>query len=348
MNGYLVADAAMLADDGNWALCKRSSAINSLHNFFLFFGKSFCTHITDAFRANWTAKICHFPSTLKLLYYFSTLRFFHFHSTQLRSSNTRFLCASCLSSVRRLFSMLYIDDSINSTHFLSFYPFNLQMDRWQRSSNQNHSFWNVFPLIVKLKYENRTPKTIQKKILSSLNCGRILNLSMHFMVYSIYLLFARPQMSDENGNSRRNSYLPDLWLCCVAFRNLIYSVFINSAANKRKMGIHNLNSIQLSSWWIFRMLFLGTKWTEYEHKTGVHTVEKPLSQTHTTAMIIRPLKAHRSEANRAKRRIQFHLSANPVLSKSVGASGFEHTHTVEFMCPEFSYWWASIWERKIF
>lgn len=142
--------------------------------------------------------ICRLRWSCSIFFLHSPIFPFSFNSITLIKYSV-FLWASCLSSVRRLFGMFNIDDSINSMHSLSFHPFNLQMDRWQRWSNQNHSSRYVFPLIVKLKYENRTPKTVQQKILRSLNCGRILNLSMHFMVYSIYLLFAQPKMSDENA-----------------------------------------------------------------------------------------------------------------------------------------------------
>lgn len=91
---------------------------------------------------------------------------------------------------------------------------------------------------------------------------------------------------------------------------------------------------------------MNRKWVQNERSHRWKAIITD-THTHTTAMIIRPLKAHRSEASRAKRRIQFHLAANPVISKSVEASGFHHTHTEEFMCPGFSYWWASIREKNL-
>lgn len=235
---------------------------------FLFLGKSFCIHITDAFRANWIAKICHLPTTLKLLYSFSTLRFSHLHSTQLRSSNTRFFCVRRVCLLCVVYSACSIS-TIQSTQCI-FFLFIHSICRWIADSDEAINIihfgmyflwlWNWNMKIAAQKRFNR------RFCLHLIAAEYWICLCILWFIRFIFCLLNLKWMMKIRV-SRKNSHLLDVWLCCVAFWSLIYSVFINSAANKRKMGIHSLNSLQLSSWWIFRMLFLGTKWTEYEYKT---------------------------------------------------------------------------------
>lgn len=283
------------------------------------------------------------------LYSFYTLRFSHFHSTQLRSSNTRFFCGRRVCLLCAVYSACSIS-TIQSTQCILFL-FIHSICRWIADSDEAIKIIHLGMYFLWLW--NWNMKIAPRKRFNRRHCVHLIAgeywicLCILWFIWFIFCLLNQKWVMKMRF-SCRNFHSLDLWLRCVAFRSLIYSVFINSAANKRKMDIHHLNSIQLSSWWIFRMLFLATKWTENEYKTSVHTAEKPLSQTHThycNDNKTTQSTSIQSEPSQAKNSIS--SRANPVISKSVEASGFHHSHTEEFMCPGFSYWWASIREKNL-